>query len=295
MIDHDESWAYLTAELDNLMEAMARNDLDAVVRRLDHVRAEAGKETADILTQMLIDRGGPVQRPMPAAHMTGPFPTMMSASMERPALRGRRTNNKLIIGLSSAVVFLLVAVVVLMSTVFTRPNTVTAGNGSPERGAPDPATVLPTTSTLAAPTTEFTATLQHAPLTVAGPSASGCGSTGIDLDTATVNAGTTSSTDDLVYDDSRQCDLEIRKKNAQNFGTGPAQQPENAEECSQYAAVVSVVGTVKYNDLQPGQTAFCVITSEGNVAWMRLMEKLDRGGQSNPDLVFELTLWKRDA
>lgn len=295
MIDHDESWAYLTAELDNLMEAMARHDLDAVTRRLDHVRAEAGKETADILTQMLIDRGGPVARPARygqperSVSSTGGMQAILQP-IELPA--PKKSTGRSVIVLSSVVVFLLVAVVVLVSAFVTRPGDDSAEGGEIVR----PLSVPPAAGVPEGPTTpktEYTAKYQHAPVIVSGPSSSDCGSTGIDLDVPSVTVNGKGSSDDLIYDDSQKCDPEIRKQNAQNFGSGPTQQPESAGECAQYAAAVAVVSTVKIGELQAGQSAFCVITDQGNIAWLRLMDKVDRGRDANPDLAFEVTLWQR--
>jgi hypothetical protein len=296
MIDHDESWAYLTAELDNLMEAMARHDLDAVTRRLDHVRAEAGKETADILTQMLIDRGGPVARPTRYGYpersvsSTGGMQAILQP-IELPA--PKKSNSRTVIVLSSVVVFLLVAVVVLVSAFVTRPgdNSADGGEETVRPLSVPPAAAPPEAP--ATPKTEYTAKYQHAPVIVGAPSASACGSTGIDLDVPSVTVNGKGSSDDLIYDDSQKCDLEIRKQDAQNFGSGPTQQPESAEECAQYAAAVAVVSTVKIGELQAGQSAFCVITDQGNIAWLRLMDKVDRGRDANPDLAFEATLWER--
>jgi hypothetical protein len=73
MSDRGETEAYLAAELDSLQQAHAAGDQAAVTRRIEHVRAEAGPETAIVLEQMLKEqealRPPPTQ---PAFTLTSP-------------------------------------------------------------------------------------------------------------------------------------------------------------------------------------------------------------------------------
>jgi hypothetical protein len=79
----------------------------------------------------------------------------------------------------------------------------------------------------------------------------------------------------------------LHAREATAFGTGPAERPRTAEECRN-AAVTQAVTEVDPVDMAPGD-AFCVITDEDNVAWLRLVSKDGPWGR----LVFELVVWRR--
>ncbi|OLZ51146.1 hypothetical protein BS329_18065 [Amycolatopsis coloradensis] len=98
--------------------------------------------------------------------------------------------------------------------------------------------------------------------------------------------------DDLKYDD-MYCDLYFRKASAPFVGTASTRQPQTGEECSKIAQTNAAPGTIKVGDLKIGQSAFCVVTDSGNIAWISLVDVVSHGGRENPDLKFDLTLWGR--
>jgi hypothetical protein len=79
----------------------------------------------------------------------------------------------------------------------------------------------------------------------------------------------------------------LHARQATAFGTASSRRPRTAEECRR-AAQTQAVTAVDDVDMRPDD-AFCVVTDEDRVAWLRLVSK-----QGNPArLVFELVVWRR--
>lgn len=73
MTDHRETEAYLAAELDTLRQALTAGDHAAVTRCVEHVRAEAGPETAAVLERALTEQEALIRHwsPEPADRQGG--------------------------------------------------------------------------------------------------------------------------------------------------------------------------------------------------------------------------------
>lgn len=131
--------------------------------------------------------------------------------------------------------------------------------------------------------------IEKRPFTLGAPDSS-CQITAADLDAGTVKVNTDlKDKDDLRY---WNCSPEgLGMNNAEYMGNAPSVGAENPQECAQAARSDAVSGSVKHDDLEIGQS-FCVITDEENVALLKLIDK-SSNGYLDPDLKFELTVWKR--
>lgn len=130
MSDGGETEAYLAAELDTLRQALTAGDHAAVARCLEHVRAEAGPETAAVLERVLTeqqdlirhwnperatrqgDRGLRLPPTQPVRTPTAPAGSVRSL----PA----RSRELLLVFLIVAIVVLLLAVAVLVTVIILR-------------------------------------------------------------------------------------------------------------------------------------------------------------------------------
>ncbi len=109
-----------------------------------------------------------------------------------------------------------------------------------------------------------------------------CPDTVVDLDDFLVVTVAYADEDtDLVYGECFQA--ELRRASAY-AGLGPTTQP--SPEACESAARSEPFSFLRGKDLEPGELALCVVTSEGNVAWMLLIR---RDGE---DLLFRTIVWK---
>jgi hypothetical protein len=257
---------------------------------VDHVRAEAGHEVADVFTKMLLDRGLSSLLPPPAGPPTPP--TKRSIESPTPG-----SDKRLVIVLSTIVAALTIAVVVLVVVQVTRPTTATTVTAQPQVTTNVVVPAVPSAGGTSATTTVvpppvgsgFKLDIQRHPLTLGAPNSFAC-STVADLDIPAVRVeGTLNDSTDLAY----QCyPLGLYSPSARYFGNGPLEQPASAEQCAASARTETVSTSLEPKQLEPGKSAFCVVTHGGNVAWLRLTDKVDHD-PSLPDLKFELTLWRR--
>ena len=78
------------------------------------------------------------------------------------------------------------------------------------------------------------------------------------------------------------------------LGEGPLTEPATGEECAD-AAGSRGLELVPPADLLAGRIAFCVVTDEGNVSWLRLVRTTQASPcpmDTCPNLVFRQTLWR---
>lgn len=301
MTGQGDTEAYVHAVLDSLDEAIRQRDVPAVMQRLDHVRREAGELTANILTQVLIERGlalppAPTQ-PVPTipAPAIPPPPLHPSAPPEPPAKWSRT---------AMAVAALVVAVAVTVTAVVTVQLTRAAGEATvtvtapqPSPGTTSPSTPVtapvPVTTTAVAPTAANSTTaippapawtMLH-PLTdfeMAGKSCS-------DSDQGTLDI-------DELAPDYRKATLEYTDCGDAISGLGMsyegkymakagATQPE-PQDCESQAKRSS---QRKYpvEDMKPGQFALCVVSTKGNVAWILVSSK------ASGTLGLKIIVWSR--
>jgi hypothetical protein len=273
MRDEADTRAYLNAELDKFQAAIDHRDKDGAWRVLEHVRAEAGDQVADIFTTMLADRGLSSLLPPPA----GPPAPPSKRSIELPA---PGSNKRLVIVLSTIVAALTVAVVVLVVVQVTRPTTATTVTTQPQvttsvvvPAAPSAGETSATTTVAPPPVGPgFKLDIQRQPLTLGAPNSFAC-STVADLDIPAVRVeGTLNDSTDLAY----QCyPLGLYSPSARYFGNGPLEQPASAEQCAASARTETVSTSLEPKQLEPGKSAFCVVTHGGNVAWLRLGPQCD--------------------
>lgn len=96
--------------------------------------------------------------------------------------------------------------------------------------------------------------------------------------------------DDLMY---WNCSpIGFQRHNARYLGAAGRTQPPTAEQCAQLARGGGVSGSIEPDDLRLDQ-AFCLVTDEENVAWMRLTKKEKTSSSSHPNLMFQIAVWKR--
>jgi hypothetical protein len=271
--------AYLNAELDKFQAAIDHHDKDGAWKVLEHVRAEAGDQVADI--SLL---------PPPAAPQT--------KQPIAPPMPG--ANKSLVIVLFTIVAALTVAVVVLMLVQVTRPTTttitaqppVTTSVVVPVVPSPTAGGTSATTTVLPPPAVPgYKLDIQGQPLTLGGSSSPlGCGTTVADLDLPAVRVDRAKSeSTDLAYEPCKG----LYSPEARYFGNGPLERPASAEQCAVSARTDTVASPLEIKYLEPGKSAFCVVTHGGNVAWPRLAGKTQHSDDPNsPDLNFELTLWR---
>lgn len=95
--------------------------------------------------------------------------------------------------------------------------------------------------------------------------------------------------DDLMY---WTCSpIGFQRQSAKYLGSATKTRPATAEQCAQLAKVSAVAGSIEPDDLKLDQ-AFCVVTDEENVAWLRLVKKVKNPSPNDPDLVFQFAVWK---
>lgn len=141
MSDRSETEVYLAAELDSLQQAHAAGDQAAVTRRIEHVRAEAGQETAAVLERMLKEQEAPREAP-PQPAFTPTAPPGGVRDLPPPS------RTKLLVVFSTVAAALLVTVTVLVTVIILRPPTTTTAPPPPQAaGNPAGPTTTPPTST----------------------------------------------------------------------------------------------------------------------------------------------------
>lgn len=140
---------------------------------------------------------------------------------------------------------------------------------------------FPSATPAASPDSLYHLTFSRKPLRASWPSCY----TWVDLDVPRVTDD--NDIDDLEY---ANCgyggDL---NGGGESFGEGPKSEPKTAEECVDFAQTQGIERVLVRN-LRLSMT-FCSVTSEGNVAWLRLVRM--SGDRDQPDLHFEMTLWKQ--
>jgi hypothetical protein len=294
MSDQDkDSTEYAERVRQDLQEAVAEKDPDAMLKKLDHLRAEGDQAAADQLTRKIVEVALEALQP--------------SSSTLPPAETPPSRHKKQLLIISFTIVALIATVVITVAitrNTTARPTSTTprpsasialpAGTTIPPTSQTYSTVVVPTgtADTLTSPSTSYRVKSQQS-ITVGAPTTSNCSTTGIDLDAPAINVDDSSNADDLKYDDS-DCDAFLRKANAKFVGTAQTRQPQTAEECTTIAQTNAAPGTIKISDLKIGQSAFCVVTDSGNIAWVNLVGIVNHGGRENPDLKMDMTLWTRD-
>ncbi|MGH3869867.1 MAG: hypothetical protein ACRDQ4_27960 [Pseudonocardiaceae bacterium] len=123
MSDYHETEAYLAAELDTLRHALTTGDHAAVARCLEHVRAEAGPETAAVLERALTEHEALIRHwsPEPAARQgdQGLRPPPAQPILT-PTIPADTLPEFLVVFLAVAVVVLLLVVAVLVTVIIPR-------------------------------------------------------------------------------------------------------------------------------------------------------------------------------
>lgn len=296
MSDRGETEAYLAAELDSLQQAHAAGDHAAVTRRIEHVRAEAGQETAAVLERMLREREAPREAP-PQPAFTPTAPPGSVRELPPPS------RTKLLVVFSAVTAALLVAVTVLVTVVILRPPATTTYGTSPPQAAGSPAgppTTPPTSTTTSSTTVPPPVVWSTAPpqqawtpawpqlkrLTLPG----GVDNIwGADLDIPQVEENATRL--DLYY---YYYYGGLGKSGAILMGSGPATLPAPAD-CFSAAQTLAVGNPERVQDMVPGTTAWCIITKKGNLVWLHLLSGggIENSGNQLPTLAFELMKWKK--
>ncbi|MGH3722284.1 MAG: hypothetical protein ACRDRI_26290 [Pseudonocardiaceae bacterium] len=284
MSDRGETEAYLAAELDSLQQAHTAGDQAAVTRSIEHVRAEAGPETAAVLEQMLKDQEAHHPPPtLPAVTSTPP----PGGVRELPP----RSRKLLIVFLAMVIAVLVLAVTVLVTVIILRPPATTTAPPPPQAtGRPAEVTTPPPTSTA---TTTTSVPLPVAPSgetwTPAWPETKqitmpgeGGVEYGADFDTPMVQRSLYSA--DLSYYGGG---LDF---SSTLVGSGPATLP--APEACSYATRNQTVGRVR---LIPGKTAWCIVTPGGGLVWLHLLSGGGHTYDVMPTLTFELMRWEKTS
>ncbi|MCG5216149.1 hypothetical protein [Streptosporangium sp. KLBMP 9127] len=144
-----------------------------------------------------------------------------------------------------------------------------------------PPTPAPAHTPSSSPSSSYQFVFSRKPLRVSWPACY----TWVDLDVPRITDD--NDVDDLEY---ANCgyggDL---NGGGEQFGEGPKAEPKAAEECVDSAQSLGIE-RVLVKDLRLSQT-FCSVTSEGNVAWLRLVRIT--GDRDRPDLRFEMTFWRQ--
>jgi hypothetical protein len=122
---------------------------------------------------------------------------------------------------------------------------------------------------------------------------SSCGRTFADLDGDIPRARVNDQDkpgDELFY---WQCSpVGLQLQNGEAMGRAPRTPPATGAACATMAFQDAVASNLPPDDLTPRDDAFCVVTDQGNVAWLHLLAKEARPS-SDPDLVFRLVVWHR--
>ncbi|MGH3867972.1 MAG: hypothetical protein ACRDQ4_17975 [Pseudonocardiaceae bacterium] len=281
MSDRGETEAYLAVELDSLQQAHAAGDQAAVTRRIEHVRAEAGPETATVLEQMLKDQEAHRRPPtLPAFTPTAP----PGGVRELPP----RSRKLLIVFLAMVIAVLVLAVTVLVTVIILRPPTTTTAPPPPQAsGRPAEATTPPPTSTA---TSTTSVPLPVAPSgetwTQAWPQLKQIMMPGGFGDYYGATFDTPRVVRDMFISDLSYQSGSLRI-HSDLVSTGPATLP--APEACAYAARNQAIGKV---NLVPGITAWCIVTGKGSLVWLHLLSRQD---SDIGTLTFELMRWEETS
>lgn len=170
-----------------------------------------------------------------------------------------------------------------------------ASSGSAPAAAPAPSGAKTAPSASASPKAAYTPVFQDRPLTLRAPSYNT--GTHVDLDAPKIlPKGEIGKTQDmeLTYQDWSGADLSFLTATGKSTGTTP-------EECREAVATNTLASRVGRDELKAGKTlpkgtVLCTVTSDGNLAMLRITEVvLDTSKGSigpMPDYVTTLTLWK---
>lgn len=168
---------------------------------------------------------------------------------------------------------------------------------APASGSPDPAAASSppksSPSASAAPKAAYTVVFQDKPLTLRAPSSST--GTHVDLDAPKVvpNGGIGEDEDmELTYHDWSDAGLVFLTATGKSPGSTP-------EECEDAVATNALASKLTSDQLHQGKeltkgTVLCTVTSDGNLAMLRITEVVPNKGTFRPvpDYVTALTLWK---
>jgi hypothetical protein len=120
---------------------------------------------------------------------------------------------------------------------------------------------------------------------------SSCGRTYADLDgdqpSSRVNSDNTAD-DELLYWQCSPVGLQLEKGLA--MGRAPKKPPATGSACEAMARQDAVAANIEPGDLDARKDAFCIVTSQNNVAWLNLLAK-ETVANSDPNLVFRLVVW----
>ncbi len=219
---------------------------------------------------------------------------------QTPARTGTGISHK--IAVAAGVAGILGLFVATASFVYDRLDNREA-DGSPPTTAPTatsttlpalpPAPTSPASSpTPSAPADPFVKVHDIARWTIPAPRSS-CGFTMADLDgdapRARVNTDDQNG-DELLYWHCSPVGLQLR--NGQAMGRAEKDVPATGSACEARAQQDAVASNLEPDELDPRRTAFCVVTDEGNVAWLNLLAK-EKTSNPDPNLVFRLVVWHR--
>ncbi|MBV9142874.1 MAG: hypothetical protein JO115_18500 [Pseudonocardiales bacterium] len=263
MSDRGETEAYLAAELDSLRQALAAGDQPAVMQRIEHVRAEAGPETAAVLERAL--KEGALSPP--PAQPVSPPTTPLGPVRELPP----PSRTKLLIVFSTLTVALLLVVAVLVTVIILRPPTTTASpppqspSGTAGATTPPPTTTATSTTNVSPPvppseqawTAVWPETKQ---ITIPGDST--LNGYSVDLEIPQVEEG--------ILGDLHYYDGELEKETVRLMGTGTATLPA-PNDCSSAARTSPAGHKFAAVDMIPGKTAWCIVTRKGRLVWLHLL------------------------
>ncbi|MCJ0868036.1 serine/threonine-protein kinase [Streptomyces sp. AP-93] len=168
---------------------------------------------------------------------------------------------------------------------------------APGSGAPDPAKASsapkPSPSASSAPKAAYTVVFQEKPLTLRAPSSST--GTHVDLDAPKVVPNGEIGEDrdiELTYHDWSDAGLVFQTATGKSTGSTP-------EECKDAVATNALASKLTSDQLEQGKeltkgTVLCTVTSDGNLAMLRITEVVPHKGgfRPVPDYVTALTLWK---
>jgi hypothetical protein len=199
------------------------------------------------------------------------------------------------LGVAAAVATVLSLVVAGASFVYDRVDNRQAGSApapaSPRSGVTPTVPDRPPSS--AQPAAEvFVKVHDVARWTMAAPRSS-CGRTYADLDGALPAPRVNSDDepgDELLY---WQCSpVGLRRQQAAAMGRAGKTPPASATVCATTASQDAVAANLEPGDLDVRDDAFCIVTDEGNVAWLDLVAK-EKTSNPFPNLVFRLVVWHR--
>ncbi|MFJ7265734.1 serine/threonine-protein kinase [Streptomyces sp. NPDC099050] len=164
-----------------------------------------------------------------------------------------------------------------------------------ESGSPDPAKASssPQTSASSSPKSAYTVVFQDKPLTLRAPSSSTGSHVDLDAPKVVPNGRIGEDEDmELTYHDWSDAGLVFLTATGKSPGSTP-------EECQDAVATNALASKLTSDQLHQGKeltkgTVLCTVTSDGNLAMLRITEVVPNKGNFRPvpDYVTALTLWR---